>query len=188
MHSLASIVGAVITRKDAYPDWSRNIKSTFIYNDLCDGIFEGSTIETKFATLKSNPKPPTTKKDQAIWQTREKKELALIVATISKEVSQDILLATSYFDALKILKDLFHSHFELELIYMMLNLFNLEVKYNGLMIVASEIIEIMHKIKATGMQPYLPLVSFIKFLYLTHSHYLEPFQASDKLKDFTFDS
>ena len=71
---------------------------------------------------------------------------------------------------------------------MMLKFFNFEAKENDPMIVAYEIRVIMYKIKGTSMQPDLPLVSFLKFLYLTHSHYLEPLQASDKLKDFTFDS
>ena len=60
MHSLASIVGVVLTGKDTYPEWSRNIESTFIYNDLWDEICEGKTIQTEsYAIITSDPKPPT---------------------------------------------------------------------------------------------------------------------------------
>ena len=65
----------------------------------------------------------------------------------------------------------------------MVKLFKLEMKDNDLIIVASEIREIMRKIQAIGMQPNLPLASFVKPLYPTHSHYLESLQVSDKLKD-----
>ena len=70
----------------------------------------------------------------------------------------------------------------------MLKLFNLEVKDNDPMMVAYQIREIMHKIQDISMQLDLPLVSFVKSLYPTHSHYLELLQASDKFKDVTFDT
>ena len=65
----------------------------------------------------------------------------------------------------------------------MLKLFKLEMKDNDVIIVASDIRAIMHKIQAIGMQPNLPLASFFKPLYPTHWHYLESLQVSDKLKD-----
>ena len=46
MQSIASVVGAILTGKDTYPEWWRKIKSAFIYNDLWDDICEGTTIET----------------------------------------------------------------------------------------------------------------------------------------------
>ena len=76
----------------------------------------------------------------------------------------------------------------MEVIQLMLKFFDLEVKDNDPMLVASEIRAIMHKIQAYGMKPDLPLAAFVKSLYLTHSNYLESLQASDKFKDLTFDS
>ena len=70
----------------------------------------------------------------------------------------------------------------MEVIQLMLKLFSLEVKDNDPMLVASEIKAIMHKIKAIGMKPDLPLVAFVKSLYPSHSNYLESF------KSMTFDT
>ena len=83
---------------------------------------------------------------------------------------------------------MYDSHSEMEIIQLMLKLFNLEVKDNDPMLVASLIREIMHKIQASGMKPDLPLASFLKWLYPTHSNYLESLQGSDKFKDLTYDT
>ena len=56
------------------------------------------------------------------------------------------------------------------------------------MMVAYEIRSIIHKIQTTGKKPILPLATFVKSLYTTHSHYLESLQASDKFMDLTFDT
>ena len=63
----------------------------------------------------------------------------MIIAIVSEEVSQQILLAKSYFETLKTLKDLYDSHSEMEIIKLMLKLFSLEVKDNDPMLFASEI-------------------------------------------------
>ena len=76
----------------------------------------------------------------------------------------------------------------MEVIQLILKLFSLEVKDNDAMLVAYEIKEIMHKVQEYGMKPELPLASFVKSLYSTHSNYLESLQASDKFKDLTFDT
>ena len=76
----------------------------------------------------------------------------------------------------------------MEVIQLMLKLFILEVKDNDPMLVSSEIKAIMHNIKATGMKPDLPLAAFVKYLYPSHSNYLESLQASDKFKSLTFDT
>ena len=76
----------------------------------------------------------------------------------------------------------------MEIIQLILKLFNLEVKDNDPMMASYDIKEIMHNIQSSGMQPNLPLVSFVKSLYPTYSHYLESLQASDKFKDVTFDT
>lgn len=111
----------------------------------------------------------------------------MISATVSEEVSQHILLAKTRYEALKTLKDMYDSHSEMEFIQLMLKLFSLEVNDNDPMLVTSEIREIMHKIQAYGMKPYLPLAAFVKSFYPTHSNYLESLQASDKFKYLTFD-
>ena len=83
MQSIASIVSATLTNKDTYSEWWRKIKSTFIYNDLWDGICEGSTIETEAGNpITIDPRPPESKKD------KEK-------ATVNEEVSQHIFPAKS---------------------------------------------------------------------------------------------
>ena len=59
MHSLATIVGAFLTSKENYLEYSRKINTTFIYNELWDSILEGETIRTEVGqALKYDPKPP----------------------------------------------------------------------------------------------------------------------------------
>ena len=55
------------------------------------------------------------------------------------------------------------------------------------MLVAFDIRASMHNIQAPGMKLDLPLVTFVKSLYPTHSNYLDSLQASDMFKDLTFD-
>ena len=83
---------------------------------------------------------------------------------------------------------MYDSHYEMEIIQLMLKLFSLELKYNDPMMVAYEIRAIMHKIQASGMKVDLPLATFVKSLYPTHSNYLESLQARDKFKNLTFDN
>ena len=60
MHYCELIVGVVLIGNDTYPEWSRNIKSTFTYNDLWDKICEGKIIQTETdAVITIDPKPPT---------------------------------------------------------------------------------------------------------------------------------
>lgn len=47
MHSLFSIVGMVLSGKEKYPDWLRNIEHTYILNDLWDDICDGDTSPSK---------------------------------------------------------------------------------------------------------------------------------------------
>jgi len=67
----------------------------------------------------------------------------------------------------------------LELIQLLLKLFNLELKDNDPMALASKIKAIMHNIDATGVKVDIVLMDFIKVLYPTYSHYLESLQASN---------
>ena len=41
MHSLVSVVGVVLNDKENYPERSRKIKHTLIFNDLLDDIYVG---------------------------------------------------------------------------------------------------------------------------------------------------
>ena len=38
------------------------------------------------------------------------------------------------------------------------------------------------------MKQNIPLSTFVKYLYSTHSNYIESLQVSDKFKDLTFDT
>jgi hypothetical protein len=91
----------------------------------------------------------------------------------------------SYSD-LKILNDLYDTHSELELIPLMVKLFNLELKNDDPMDLDYERKSIMHDIYAIRVNTYLPLIAFIKSLYPTCSHYLESRQSSGQMKFITF--
>ena len=52
---------------------------------------------------------------------------------------------------------------------------------------ATEIRALFHDIEATSVNVDLQLTAFIKALYPTYSHYLESLQASEKMKNITFD-
>jgi hypothetical protein len=158
MHSLISIVGVVLTDKENYLEWSRKIKHTLIFNNLWDGICEGE--------VDGRPIIPTTNKELAIWKNKDKKAYALIVVMVSEEVSHHIISTKDSYGALKKLKDLYDSHSELELIQLLVKLFNLELKNDDPMDLASEIKAILHDIDATGVKIDIPLIAFIKALYL----------------------
>jgi hypothetical protein len=111
----------------------------------------------------------------------------VISVTVSEEVSHHIASINDSYSALKRLNDLYDTHSELELIQLMVKLFNLELKNDDPMDLASEIKAIMHDIEATGVKIDLPLTTFIKALYPTYSHYLESLQASGQMKSITFD-
>ena len=112
----------------------------------------------------------------------------MIIANVSEEASQHIMLDKSCFEALKTLKYLHESPSKMEIIQLMLKLFSLELKDNDPVLDASENWAIMHKIQASSMELELPLATFVNSLYLTHSNYLESLKASDKFKELTFDN
>ena len=64
----------------------------------------------------------------------------------------------------------------------------MDVKDNDLLLVAFNIIEMMHKIQESSMKSNLPFATFVKSLYPTHSNYLESLQASNKFKHLSFDT
>jgi len=84
------------------------------------------------------------------------------------------------------LKDFYDFHSELEIIQLLMKLFNLELKDNDPMKLASEIKSLCHDIESTGVKVDLQLTAFIKDLYPTYSHYLESLQSSGHMKATTF--
>jgi hypothetical protein len=110
----------------------------------------------------------------------------VIVATLSEEVSFHIISINDSYSALNILNDLYDTHSELELIQLLVKLFNLELKNDELMSLSFEIKAIMHDIEATRVKIYLPLTAFIKPLYPTYSYYIESLQASGQMKSISF--
>ena len=64
----------------------------------------------------------------------------------------------------------------------MVKLFNIELKDNDPMKLASEIKAIFHDIESTGLKVDLRLTTFIKVLYPTYSNYLESHQVSGQMK------
>jgi hypothetical protein len=190
MHSLITIVGVVLTGKENYKEWYRKIKSTLIFNNLWNGICEATTVneevvestatkdESEAKSKSSRPTIPTSNKERAIWKDKDKKAYAVIFATISEEVRRHIAAINDFYSTLKRLNDLYDTHSELELI----QLFNLELKNDDPMALASEIEAIMHDIDAIWVKIDLPFTTFIKALYPTYSHYLESLQASGQMK------
>jgi hypothetical protein len=207
MHSLISIIDMVLTGKENYREWYRNIKSTLIFNDLWKGICEvvalprdnkiteeevkseeeSSVLKKKSSRPRIKPIIMTTNKECQIWEDKDQKAYAVIFATLSEEVSRHIPSISDSYGAFKRLNELYDTHYELELIQLMLNLFNLELKNDDLVALASEITAVMHDIEAIRTKIDLHFRAFIKPLYLTYSHYLELSQAGDQMKSMTFE-
>ena len=68
-----------------------------------------------------------------------------------------------------------------------MNLFNLELKDNNPMKLASEIKSFFHDIDSTGVKFDLQLTTFIKALYPNYLHYLESLRSSGQMKSMNFD-
>jgi hypothetical protein len=180
MHSLVSIVGVVLSGQENYQEWFRKIKNTLIFNDLWEEICECKDD--------NDPKEPTDAKQLVIWKSKDKKAHTLISASVTEEVRRHILSSTTVFKALEKLKDLYDSHSELEIIQLLMKLFNLELKDNNPMKLASEIRALFDDIDSTGVKVDLQLTTFIKALYPTYSYYIESLQASGQMKAMTFDT
>ena len=99
MHSIISIVGIVLTGKENYPEWSRMIKHTLIFNELRKGVCVGDG--------EKEPEQPTLDKEFAIWKNKNIKAYALIAASVSEEVSHHISPLLTAFEALQKLKELY---------------------------------------------------------------------------------
>lgn len=180
MHSLISIVRVVLIGKENYPEWSWKIKHMLIFNDLWDEVCEGQND--------SEPIQPIGDKELALWKNKYKKAYALIATSVGEGVSRHIISMKDSYGALKKLKDLYDSHSKLEIIQLWMKLFNLELKDNDPMALASKIEAISHDIDATSVKVDIALTSFIKTFYPTYLHYLESLQASGQMKSLDFDS
>lgn len=180
MHSLISIVGVVLTRKENYPEWSRKIKHTLTFNELWKGVCVGEGD--------NESEKPTSDKEFAIWENKNSKAYALIATSVNEEVSRHISPFSNAFEALQKLKELYDSHSTLEVVPLMIKLFSLELQNDNPLAVASEVKSIMHDIKVTNVELDIPLIAFVKALYPTYSNYLESLQANGNLKEITVDS
>jgi len=78
------------------------------------------------------------------------------------------------------------THYELEVVQLMIKLFNLVLKNYDPLALALKVRSIMHDIKSTGVEIGIPLIPYVKALYPTYSNYLESLQASGNLKEITF--
>ena len=103
-------------------------------------------------------------------------------------MSHHISPFSNAFEALQKLKELCDSHFELEVVQLMIKSFSIELKNGDPLALASKVRYIMHDIKATDVQLEIPLIALFKVVYPTYSNYLESLQANGNLKYITFDS
>ena len=174
MHSLISLLGVVLPRKENYPEWSRKIKHTLIFNELWKGVCvkEGGNELAK----------RTLDKEFAVWENKKKKAYALIVAYVNEEVSRHISQSSNALEALQKLKELYDSHSKLKVVQLMIKLFSMELKNDDPIALASKVKSIMHDIEVINVQLDIPLIDFIKALYPTYSNYLESLQANGNLK------
>lgn len=180
MHSLISIFGVVLSGKENYPEWSWKIKHTLIFNELRKGVCVGEED--------NEPTKPTSYKEISIWEKKSSKAYALIATSVNEKVSFHISPFLNAFEALQNLKEMYDSHFELEVVNLLIKLFSLELKNDDSLALASKFRSIMNDIKTIGVQIDIPLTAYVKVVYPTYSNYLESLQASGNLKEITFDS
>ena len=102
------MVGIVLTGKENYPEWSRMIKHTLIFNELWKGVCVGEAD--------NDPVQPTSDKELVIWENKNNKAYALITSSVNEEVSRHISSYSTAFEALKKLKELYDSHSALEVV------------------------------------------------------------------------
>ena len=82
INSLVSIVGVVLTDKENYPEWSQKIKHTLIFNELWKGVCVGE-VDNELVK-------PTSDKMFIIWENKNNKTYALIIASVNEEASHHI--------------------------------------------------------------------------------------------------
>ena len=137
-----------------------------MWQDVCQGKKDGEDKDIA-------PEAPEDEKQHVIWEVKNNKAYAMITTLVSEEVRRYIHSCKKAFETLQILKEFYDSHSELENIQLLLKLFNLEMKDNGQMKLAFEIMVIFHDIEATGVEVDLQLNVFIEALHRAYSHYLE---------------
>jgi len=180
MHSFILIVGVVLLGTENYHEWSRKIKHTLIFNELCRGVCEGEGDNA--------PTKPNSYKEITIWENKHRNSHALIATSINKELNCHISPLSNSFEALQKLRELYESHFELEVFQLMIKLFKLELKNDDPLALQLELISIIHDIKIIGIEIDIPLIAYVKSLYPTYSNYRESLQVSGNLKKITFNS
>ena len=178
MNTLVSLIGAFFSGKENYQEWFRKVKNTLIFNDLRDGVREGEGENAL--------EQPDEQKQLAIWKSKDKKTFSLISTSVSEEVSRYITQSKTTYYAIEKIKEIYDSHSELEIIQLLLKLFNLEMSDNDPLKLSSEIKAINHEIECIRVKVDFPLTSFIKSINPSYSHYLESLQASGQLKDIDF--
>ena len=100
MHSLVSILGVVLTKKDNWLEWSHKVKYTLIFNDLWVGICDEDNQPTELIDTKK----------LIVWNIKNSKAFSFITATISEEVNYHINSIDDAWNEIKKLKQLFDSH------------------------------------------------------------------------------
>lgn len=78
------------------------------------------------------------------------------------------------------MKEIYDSHTELEVVHLIIKLFNLELKNNDSIALAY--------IKITGVKIYVTLTPYIKALYPTYSYYPYLLRESGKVNEIFFGS
>ena len=67
MHSIISIVGIVLNSKENYPEWSRKIQHTLIFNELWKGVCVGDGDK--------EPEQPTSENNSPFGKIRTTKPM-----------------------------------------------------------------------------------------------------------------
>jgi len=114
----------------------------------------------------------TLDKELSIWENKNSKAYALIASSISEEVSQNISPFSNAFKALQKLKELYESHYTLEVVQLMIKLFTLELQNNDPLALASKVKSIMCDIKVINVELDIALIALFKAIYPTYSNYI----------------
>jgi len=124
-------------------EWYKKIKRTLIFNDLWKGICEATRIKniqeeakskvestvsiSKSKSSRKSSRPTNHFQPQTMkyGKTKTRRHMLWSLGAVSEEVSHHIPSISDSYGALKKLNDLYDTHFELWLIQLMVNLFNL---------------------------------------------------------------
>jgi hypothetical protein len=128
-----------------------------IFNNFWNGICEETPAceeeyDSKENLKNSRPIIPISNKECAIWKGKGQKEYVMIFATITEEVIHHMDSINDSYSSLNILNEMYNTHSECEIIQLMVKLFNLELKSDNPMSLASKIESIMHDIDATRVK------------------------------------